>query len=580
MTDSVQLKENTAKALDPTLWYLVFFVLILSPRLSELWVAKSPHAAIALFVQLVVVVTLHLTFNWRKWLVAWVAPFALLAIFDTLYFWEYRDALTLRVLAIVVQTPLHETFSYIAGRFWEFALAIALWLVVCIKVWKAPEPIPIEKRYQKRLKFGAALACAALFVLAMNAFANPRHPNALSESGFDQFLVDCVANSYPYKPFRSALSYLESDAKYHELQNKKLATNITPKVRLDPGFFQSDPSVAVILVLGESSNRSRWSLYGYERSTTPKLAGRSGLIRLDDVVTPWPSTMAAIPVMMTQKSATDLELYTSEPGLSRILQSAGYETYWISNQGSQGSFDRSIRQLYSEAQYQDFASGPTALGIGQRGDDARLLPSIQGALASKTKKVFVVVHTQGSHYPFWERYPASSERFTPAKRGEEFFNNRIRNWDWEAVSNSYDNTIVHTDLVLDQIIDAADRSGRDVRLVYVSDHGQTIPDATCSELGQGYFKDVVLRVPAFIWLSSHLRQARPELIKVLADNSKRPISTTSIFPTVLALAGVQFDGVAENSGLTSKHFIPSPQIVNTARGAVSFSSLTRGEGCK
>jgi glucan phosphoethanolaminetransferase (alkaline phosphatase superfamily) len=580
MSKSIESPENTDRVIEPSSWYLALLLLICAPVVADLLVTKSPHAAIALVVQFIVFVAFFLAFHWSKRLVLVWALFSLLATFDALYYYEYRDALSLRALTIALQTPLYETVTFIAARASLFLSVFFLWGFVIFRIYRAPAPSPVTRRAQKYLKRICVVACILFAGFALHTFSNVGGTLAPSSVNFGGFLIDNVANSYPYKPIYRGLIYRESDAKYESFQARKLSSDIAGRVRQIPSFKQDGKPVAVILVLGESSNRSRWSLYGYERVTTPSLARRSGLVLLENVVTPWPSTLASVPVILTQKSASDVELYTSEPGLSRILGAAGYETYWISNQGHSGNFDRSIKQLYSEAQFQEFAGGATALAIGQPGDDMRLLPAIEHALLSKREKVFLVIHTQGSHYPFWERYPLSSERFKPAKREEEFFNNRIRNRDWQSVSNSYDNSIVHTDHVLDQIIETASKSGRDTRLVYVSDHGQSIPNASCAELGQGYANDAVLKVPAFVWLSSDLTKIQPQWVLALKKNAREAISTTSVFPTVLSLAGVELDGSPPDTGLTSSQFVPSPQIVNTAQGAVNMASLASDGFCK
>jgi glucan phosphoethanolaminetransferase (alkaline phosphatase superfamily) len=376
------------------------------------------------------------------------------------------------------------------------------------------------------------------------------------------------------------LNYFASDKKFDEFQRRKLALDLTSKISVLDSNKTENALEAVVLVLGESSNKSRWSLYGYERQTNPKLSQRAGLTLLQDMVSPWSSTMASVPVIMTQKSPTDKELYTDQPGLAKIMQTAGFETYWLSNQGHNGNFDRSIKRLYGEANHQDFVSGPTALLIGQPGDDARLIAPFKKALNTAAKKLFIVVHTQGSHYPYWERYPSTFEQFKPAKRSEEFFNNRLKNTDWLNVSNSYDNSILYTDFVLDLVISVLEQSGRRARLVYVSDHGQAIPTASCGQLGQGYMSENNNRVPGFIWLSRSYVAAFPQNVENIQHNAKLPQSTTNVFPTMLGLAGIQLQGVPPESSLLSKVFKPAPQLVKTEAGDQLITSLPVEPNCK
>jgi glucan phosphoethanolaminetransferase (alkaline phosphatase superfamily) len=572
--------SQQAKVIEPSAWYFPFLLILLAPSLLRVIVAKSPADTIGLGVQLLVLGALLYTFAWRRWLVVGLAISAAFAAVDALYYFEYRESLSVRAIAIALQTPLEQTVSFISARVWSLLFAMVTCTLVCVQVCRAPSPTQRRGRGSRVVRAIASVLSLLFFALALFAFSTKAGVSALIAGKFTVFAASNVANSYPYKPIQSTLSYFVSDKKFDELQNRKLALDLTDKISLiEPN--KTDTTVeAVVLVLGESSNKSRWSLYGYGRQTNPKLSQRSGLILLQDLVSPWNSTMASVPVIMTQKSPTDKELYTDQPGLAKIMQTAGIDTYWLSNQGTNGNFDRSIKQLYVEAKHQEFVSGQTALLIGQPGDDAKLIEPLKRALSSSAKKLFIVLHTQGSHYPFWERYPLTFEVFRPAKRGEEFFNNRLKTSDWLNVSNSYDNSILYTDFVLDQIIELLEQSGRSARLVYVSDHGQAIPTATCSELGQGYTSNDNLRVPGFIWLSKSYRASNPQHTETIARNAKIPQSTSNIFPSVLSLAGIRLQGVPEDSSLLSKTFKPGPQLVNTETGHQLITSLTTDPNCK
>ncbi|WP_000308927.1 sulfatase-like hydrolase/transferase, partial [Escherichia coli] len=69
------------------------------------------------------------------------------------------------------------------------------------------------------------------------------------------------------------------------------------------------------------------------------------------------------------------------------------------------------------------------------------------------------------------RYPAASRAFSPTCDS-----NQIQHCSNEALVNTYDNTLVHTDHLLGKAIDLlqgyADQ--RDVALIYVSDHGESL----------------------------------------------------------------------------------------------------------
>jgi glucan phosphoethanolaminetransferase (alkaline phosphatase superfamily) len=563
----------------PSAWHLAAFAMLCSPAVCRLMFDKSPHASIALLVQLVVVAGLFFSFiRWRYFALSW-SFFSALAVIDTLHYIEYREGLSVRTLAIAFQTPLEQTIGFLKPRWLGLLVVFALAVYAYVRICSASVPTVQKNIGRKVLQVTAAIMSAGFATLTAITIAVMLGANDSWLNNFTRFAADNVARSYPYRPVLNLLAYVVSERKYDQFQSVKLAIDWSSKIKINSNKNGGTLTEAVVIVLGESSNRSRWGLYGYSRDTNPKLKQNVGIIRLDDVVTPWNSTMTSVPILMTQKSLTDKELYTSQPGLPLVFQAAGFETYWISNQGSSGNFDRSIRQLYSEAQHQEFVAGKTALLMGQPGDDAQLIQPLARALGSSAKRVFVVLHTQGSHYPFWERYPKSREQFLPSKAGGDFINNRFRNNDWQEVSNSYDNSILYTDHVLDQFIQVLEKSGRKSILLYASDHGQSLPTQHCSELGQGYANRDNFEVPAFIWLSSAFAKDSIASQEILRLNAKKSISTSAFFPTVLALAGVELDGVAPNASLLSKDFRGSEQLVHSDKNVVLFQSLDSTNNC-
>ena len=93
---------------------------------------------------------------------------------------------------------------------------------------------------------------------------------------------------------------------YHQyrLQLGNMQELLTANAQLPPLQNLTDahagqPST-LVLVIGESTNRQRMSLYGYPRATTPKLdAIRDQLQVFDNVVTPRPYTIEALQQVLT-----------------------------------------------------------------------------------------------------------------------------------------------------------------------------------------------------------------------------------------------------------------------------------------
>ena len=54
-----------------------------------------------------------------------------------------------------------------------------------------------------------------------------------------------------------------------------------------------------VLVVGETSRAMEWSLYGYERNTTPRMEGLDGLVHFTDVVTQSNNTHKSVPIILS-----------------------------------------------------------------------------------------------------------------------------------------------------------------------------------------------------------------------------------------------------------------------------------------
>lgn len=87
----------------------------------------------------------------------------------------------------------------------------------------------------------------------------------------------------------------------------------------------------VVWLIGESTNRSNMSLYGYGRRTTPMLdAMRNQLIVFQDVISSEPATMSSLMKMFTPADLVSPDAWYSKPDVLMLAEEAGYKTFWIS----------------------------------------------------------------------------------------------------------------------------------------------------------------------------------------------------------------------------------------------------------
>ena len=104
------------------------------------------------------------------------------------------------------------------------------------------------------------------------------------------------------------------------------------------------------------------------------------------------------------------------------------------------------------------------------------------------------------------RYPPEFEKYKPASRGDDynFSSPGIR----ERLLNSYDNSVLYTDYVLDKIIRTIDSQEREASVTFFSDHGENLLDDENNRFGHGGVIPTlfVTDVPIFIWTSKEFQQ--------------------------------------------------------------------------
>ena len=84
-----------------------------------------------------------------------------------------------------------------------------------------------------------------------------------------------------------------------------------------------------VLVVGETSRAMEWSLYGYERNTTPRMEGLDGLVHFTDVVTQSNNTHKSVPIILSAASAENYGVIYDEKSIVTAFKEAGFRTLVI-----------------------------------------------------------------------------------------------------------------------------------------------------------------------------------------------------------------------------------------------------------
>ena len=308
-----------------------------------------------------------------------------------------------------------------------------------------------------------------------------------------------------------------------------------------------------VMVVGEPARAHNFSLYGYPRNTNPLLSKTPGIKAFPNVTTQSNTTHKSVPMLLSAASAEDFERLFHEKGILAAFREAGFHTVFISNQLPNHSF---IDFLGEQADEHYFLKKEDASQGNHYDEDLlqkldEILPLADASSSAhyhyRYRKLFVVLHSYGSHFNYQERYPRSFAYFKPDSRSEAKPENR------RDLLNAYDNTIRYTDYILHGIIERLQKwEGVQTKtdgvydqptsaMLYTSDHGENIFDDERSLFLHAAPKasDYELHVPFIIWTSAGFSKQYPDILKALGENrSKQVQSSLSAFHTMLGIGGI------------------------------------------
>ena len=315
-----------------------------------------------------------------------------------------------------------------------------------------------------------------------------------------------------------------------------------------------------VMVVGETARAHNFSLYGYPRDTNPLLSKTPGIIAFPDAMTQSNTTHKSVPMLLSAASAEDFERLFHEKGILAAFKEAGFHTVFISNQQPNHSFIDFLGEQADEHYFlkKDASSKENHYDADLLKKLDEILPETDASSSShyRYRKLFVVLHTYGSHFNYQERYPRSFAYFKPDSRSEAKPENR------QDLLNAYDNTIRYTDYILHGIVERLQKweklqakalaktqaktlgatSQPTSAMLYTSDHGENIFDDDRRLFLHAAPKasDYELHVPFIIWTSEGFGKQYPGAWKALGENRTKQVQTSlSAFHTMLGIGGIR-----------------------------------------
>lgn len=372
--------------------------------------------------------------------------------------------------------------------------------------------------YELRRRAAVALACAVLVTAAIAA-----QYKGFALVGREHSDLRLLIN--PTSPLYAAWRY----------GSRRVEPNVITSIATDAvrAAVPGRRPLLVVLVVGETARSANFSLAGYARETNPQL-DQLPVITFPNVSACGTSTAVSVPCMFSpfgREAYSDRKAKSHESVLD-VLKRVGIRVLWRdNNSGCKSTCDRVERHADRELWTSAYCTGELCF-------DEVLLAGLPEWIQAAPGDALVVLHQQGSHGPaYYRRSPAGFKKFLPECEGEA-----IERCSREEIVNAYDNTILYTDHVLAELIRLLEREApeRDVAMLYVSDHGESLGERGLYLHGLPFrlAPDEQTRVPLLLWLSEGFGASRGVERACLEQRSQEALSHDLLFHSVLGLFDV------------------------------------------
>ena len=332
----------------------------------------------------------------------------------------------------------------------------------------------------------------------------------------------------------------------------------------------SQDSLNIVLIIGESGIKKHYSIYGYNHNTTPNMLfekEKGNLVAFTNVVSPYNVTTPAIKNLLSCNTLSKRENWAAFPYVPYIFYRAGYDVYFWDNQKKLDAGGGFTFELNSFLYNKYISSIYTALNDSCYIFDEDLISSFirYDANVKKRKHNFIMFHLLGQHISFGERYPKGGqfEFFSKdsVKRTEPWMTDEKR----QDIAH-FDNATLYHDFVISKLF----KYFRDTPtiMIYLSDHGEEVYDYR-NNMGRKFDNNRIsanmveyqFKVPFFIWMSDKYKVDHSELLEQIKLCKDRPFVTDITFNMLFGLAGIKTNYYNEQQDLLHKNFTTPKRLL-------------------
>lgn len=423
-------------------------------------------------------------------------------IFSVLYlflggvaYWVY--SLDISISSAIIEASLQTEANLISDLLTVHFIFYLLILIGCLKLI-----LFLYNRVETKnnsLSLGLSLALISLFFIV------------------EQLKPDTFKVKLPYQLFFSFYDYtVKKDLVLEDLSALNFTSNLKENIQLT-------------FVLGETVRADHLGVNGYHRNTTPNLSKiQSNFISYPNLFTNKVLTSQSIPQIFTNKSIYD-SLDIPYRSVFSVLNRAKISTSWIGNQHLESSYKSIATSNKSVINIDKWKS---SMSYNKAKDEA-LIPYLkQNLKENKLLNNMTTLHMIGNHWWYEKRYPDAYRKYTPVIDSKY-----LPSLSKESIINSYDNTILYLDFVLNEVIKEHLKSDKPSIVIYVSDHGESLGED--GKWLHGHKSKYVANPGFMIWYSEDFKLKFPKKVTYINALNKPGLSTDAIYYLIINLFEIE-----------------------------------------
>jgi heptose-I-phosphate ethanolaminephosphotransferase len=283
-----------------------------------------------------------------------------------------------------------------------------------------------------------------------------------------------------------------------------------------------------ILVIGESETRDHMHAYGYPKENTPwltEMTSRKQTVLFKNAYSNHTHTVPVLTYALSGKNQYNNLKLSQAYSVIEIAKTAGYKTFWISNQVKFGAWDTPTAVMASTADHEIWINGSVGKSNYTQYYDEELIAKIADLKLDESDNIFIVCHLMGCHGSYQDRYPDTFKKFS------------VVNKDPDKSISSYDNCVFYNDYILKKIYETVNSKSSFKGMVYLSDHGEE-PD-TMKSHEASKFTWQMARIPFVMFFSEQFIRESDMVFRTLVNHKNLFWTNDLLYDVLIDIMGIQ-----------------------------------------